>query len=80
MNHLKRNEALINARKDIGLTQIELAILMDCQKTTISNWENGYSKPKLTDAFKLANILKKSVDALFLDIKVQDSHTEYDTA
>jgi len=77
---MKRNEALINARKEKGLTQTELAEQIGCQKTTISNWENGYAKPTLSVAFKLSEILEKSIDEIFFEIKVQDSHTKIDTA
>lgn len=77
---MKRNEALIEARKEKGFTQSDLAELMECQKTTISNWENGYAKPKLSDAFKLAEILEKKIDDIFFKDGVQDSHTSTEIA
>lgn len=70
-----KNYALSKARKEKGLTQEALANLMGCQKTTVSNWENGYAKPKLSDAFKLGQILEKKIDDIFFEDKVQDSHT-----
>lgn len=76
---MKKNQSLIKARKEKALTQSQLAILMNCQKTTISNWENGYAKPKLIDAFRLAKILGKSVDSIFFEDKVQDSHTSIES-
>lgn len=74
VNDLK-NRNLINARKSRGWTQKKLAEKLGCQKSTISNWENGYSVPKLPDAFKLSNLLGWDINDLFLDEQVQDSHT-----
>ena len=70
-----KNQALTNARKNKGLTQEELAEKLGYSKATVSNWENGYSKPSLTDAFKLSEILKEDINGLFLVLKVQDSYT-----
>jgi putative transcriptional regulator len=77
---VRKNTALIKARKEKGYTQSNLAELMECQKTTISNWENGYAKPKLSDAFKLANILGKNIELIFFEDDIQDSQTETNTA
>ncbi|MGG1677326.1 helix-turn-helix transcriptional regulator [Neobacillus sp. NRS-1170] len=65
---MEKNYILVNARKESGLTQSELASLIGCKKTTVSNWENGYAKPRLSDAIKLASILRKSVDNIFFDV------------
>jgi putative transcriptional regulator len=73
---IMKNEKLIYARKFKGLTQEELAEMMACQKTTVSNWENGYSTPTLADAFKLAELLDTDVNIIFSDIKVQESQTK----
>ncbi|MGG0794566.1 helix-turn-helix transcriptional regulator [Brevibacillus laterosporus] len=56
---------LAASRKEKGLTQEQLADLMDCEKSTISNWENGYSYPRLQDALKLSQTLGKRVEELF---------------
>ncbi|BBP87428.1 hypothetical protein BsIDN1_10460 [Bacillus safensis] len=48
---------------------------LNCKKSTISNWENGYSKPKMDDAFKVSEILGTDIKALFFNQKGQDSHT-----
>lgn len=34
-------------------------------KSTISNWENGYSRPRLEMAILVSEILKKDVSFLF---------------
>ncbi|MCC9090696.1 helix-turn-helix transcriptional regulator [Bacillus pumilus] len=69
-----KNLNLIQARKAKGLTQEELAHKLDCTKSTISNWENGYSNPKIEDAFKVSDILGTDITTLFLNQQVQDSH------
>ncbi|OIJ22035.1 transcriptional regulator [Anaerobacillus alkalidiazotrophicus] len=71
-----KNNNLINARKECGLTQESVAKILNCKKGTISNWENGYSSPKLSDAFKLAKLFGKDVNHLFFNEKVQVSCTK----
>jgi putative transcriptional regulator len=66
---MNKNNALILARKEKGWTQSELAKALECTKTTISNWENGYATPKLSDAFKLAKALGKDINDIFLPMK-----------
>ncbi|MFX3631891.1 MAG: helix-turn-helix transcriptional regulator [Candidatus Pristimantibacillus sp.] len=70
-----KNEKIIEARKENDFTQEQLANLMNCKKSTISNWENGYSVPKLADALKLSEILGRETMVLFSELLVQDSHT-----
>lgn len=71
----RKNLALVYARKQKGYTQEEVASLMKCAKTTISNWENGYSSPSLRDALKLSKIYGEDIQSLFLGQLVQESHT-----
>ncbi|MDY7989800.1 helix-turn-helix transcriptional regulator [Paenibacillus polymyxa] len=66
-----KNEALITARKNNGLTQEKLALKLEYSKATVSNWENGYSNPSLSDAFKVSEILNEDINVLFSDLKVQ---------
>jgi putative transcriptional regulator len=70
---MNKIDTLVKARKESGLTQAELARLIGCQKTTVCNWENGYSKPRLHEAFKLSRILNKSVDSIFFGLA--EKHT-----
>jgi len=71
-----KNNRLKEAREAKGYTQTKLAELVGAQgKSSVSNWENGHSKPTLETAFKLAYILNKDVDFLF-GYKVQDSQTD----
>lgn len=64
---MSKNISLIEARKAKGLTQEQLAELLNYKKSTISNWENGYSTPRLSDAFKTAELLDKDVNHLFFN-------------
>jgi putative transcriptional regulator len=72
---MNRNERLIEARKEKGFTQEQLAEKLNYKKQTICNWENGYSVPRLSDAFKAAELLGKDVNYLFFGPEEQDSHT-----
>ncbi|HEY8389461.1 MAG TPA: helix-turn-helix transcriptional regulator [Clostridia bacterium] len=66
---MRKNLRLIEARKRKGLTQEQLARQLNKRKTTISNWENGYCNPTLSDAFKIAELLDADVNDLFFDEK-----------
>ncbi|WP_433618718.1 helix-turn-helix transcriptional regulator [Paenibacillus cellulositrophicus] len=72
---MRKNVDLVDARKNKGLTQEELAALLGYSKATVSNWENGYSNPSLTDAFKVSRILEKDINKLFSGLDVQENHT-----
>lgn len=70
-----KNTNLIKAREKKNLTQEQLAkMLGKAGKQSVSNWENGHSKPPLSIAFQLAEILEEDISFLF-SLKVQDSHT-----
>ncbi|WP_419776208.1 helix-turn-helix transcriptional regulator [Lysinibacillus capsici] len=71
-----KNLNLISARKNKNLTQAELAKILKCvSKAAISNWETGYSKPRLEVAMAVSKILEKDVVFLF-GYNVQDSCTK----
>ncbi|RSD21054.1 helix-turn-helix transcriptional regulator [Mesobacillus subterraneus] len=70
---MNKNINLINARKAKNLTQEQLAEKIQCQKTTISNWENGYSKPTLDVAYVVSEILETNINILFFAEKVQET-------
>ena len=46
---------IISKRKDLGLTQLELAERLGSKKTTIASWEQGLSSP---DIDTIAQLLK----------------------
>ncbi|MFF2797074.1 helix-turn-helix transcriptional regulator [Lysinibacillus xylanilyticus] len=71
-----KNLNLINARKRKNLTQSELAKQLKCvSKAAISNWETGYSKPRLEMAIAVSIILEEDVAFLF-SYNVQESCTK----
>ncbi|HEP5559332.1 phage repressor protein [Streptococcus dysgalactiae subsp. equisimilis] len=60
-------------RKNKGLTQKELAILVNMGDTTIANYEKGFRTPKKNTLFKLANALSVTIDDLFPPIQEIDN-------
>lgn len=53
-----------NARKAAGLTQIQAAKLLGVTDATISQWENGETKPKTSRLAKVAEIYGCTIDEL----------------
>ena len=51
-------------RKQMGLTQEELAQMLCGKKSLISNYENGYSTPDVYTLCKLAEIFDVTLDEL----------------
>ena len=52
-------------RKDMKLTQDELAKKLNTSKGTISNYETGYRSSRQDDLFLLAEVLNINIDDLF---------------
>lgn len=72
---LMKNKRLKKARESKKLSQDQLAKLVGTQgKSSVSNWENGYSTPTLETVIKISRVLNRSVEYLF-DNKVQVTHT-----
>ncbi len=51
-------------RKELGLTQGQLAEKLNGKKSLISNYENGYSTPDIFTLCKLAEIFDITLDEL----------------
>lgn len=51
-------------RKQMGLTQGQLAEMLQGKKSLISNYENGYSTPDIFTLCKLAKIFDITLDEL----------------
>jgi len=58
------SERIKKARTDKGLTQPELAKLIDSTDRNISNYETGYSFPSIIVLYKISNALSTSIDYL----------------
>lgn len=71
-----KNLNLVSARKKKGFTQSALAKKLECvSKATVSNWETGYSKPRLEVALAVSEVLEEDIAFLF-GYNVQDSCTK----
>ena len=51
-------------RKQMGLTQEQLAAMLHGKKSLVSNYENGYSTPDIYTLCKLADIFDVTLDDL----------------
>lgn len=58
------NEKLKSLRRDKGLTQQELADKLKIGKTTVSNYETGYSKPDTETLIEMSKIFNVSLNYL----------------
>lgn len=61
---MPKNLEFYELRKNAGVTQEELAKALGLKQCSISNWENGISKPDLPTAVKAADIMKVPVERL----------------
>lgn len=61
---LKISENIRFYRKSLGLTQEQLANLLNSKKSLISNYENNHSTPDIYILVKLADIFQISLDEL----------------
>lgn len=53
-----------NLRKNMGLTQEELANKLNGKKSLVSNYENGHSTPDIFTLIALADIFGVALDEL----------------
>lgn len=66
---MKTGEKIAKARKDLNLTQDQLAELLDVTRQTISKWECDLSLPETAKIAKLAEVLNVSCDYLLKEEK-----------
>lgn len=62
LNYLKVR--IKQARKDVGLTQEELAVQLFCKRETVSQWESGKNIPSLDTIIRLCSILQCDIGYL----------------
>lgn len=53
-------------RTDHGITQEELASVLEVSRQTISSLENGRYNPSITLAFKIASFFNLSIEDIFI--------------
>ena len=58
------NETLIKRRKEVGMTQDDLAEKLGVSRQSVSKWENGECMPDSEKLIKLAEVLEISLDEL----------------
>ena len=63
------SEKLILLRKKNGLSQEQLAEMLEVSRQTVSKWESHLSLPEATKLMRLSDIFGVSVDALLKDEK-----------
>ncbi len=59
-----KNQRILTRRKELQLTQPEIAKFIGVTKAAVSKWEKGDSSPKGENLYSLAKILKCDVDWL----------------
>ena len=58
------HEIIRNRRRELGLTQEELAIRLNVVRQTVSKWESGRSVPDADILLKIADVLDVSISDL----------------
>ncbi len=60
-------------RKEKGITQEELADILQVTRQTIGSLENGRYNPSITLAFKLARFFNTSIEDIFIYEEFQEN-------
>ena len=68
MDNRKIGARIKQARKERGLTQAQLAELLDITPKYLSNFETGERLPRFETFIDIANVLNYSADALLCDV------------
>lgn len=72
------NSRLREARKNAGLTQIELGNMVGCAKTTITGYETGKSEPSMAMLSNIMHALNVDANFIFQD-EVREHHESHAT-
>lgn len=80
MDNLKTGEVICKRRKELGLTQKQLAKSLNISFQAVSKWENNSAYPDIEMLPKLAAVLHTTVDALLgYESVVTDYDKRYDS-
>lgn len=80
MDHIKTGKVICKRRKELGLTQTQLAKSLNISFQAVSKWENCTAYPDIEMLPKLAAALNTTVDALLgYESVVTDYDRRYDT-
>ena len=66
---MKFAEKLVRLRKEKGISQEELANMLDVSRQAISRWEMGSTLPDINNIIKISDIFHASIDSLVRDEK-----------
>lgn len=64
--------SLLTARRNAGLSQVEVAKKLGITDAAVSMWENGKTYPRTAFLSKLAQIYGCTVDEMLADQSTQD--------
>lgn len=71
MNQRRYHNYLKRYRKQQGLTQKEVAMILGLKSSSmISRWEHGVLLPETLNALKMAVLYQTEVDAIFHDVRL----------
>lgn len=71
MDKYKFGNRLCSLREEKGLSQKELATILDVSDKAISKWENGQSIPRMETLEKIAEVFNVGLDTLLNDDEVE---------
>ena len=77
MNDYNFGNFICMLRERKGLTQYEVASMLNVTPAAVSKWENGISKPRVKVLFQLADILGVKAEELMAGIKRINERYEY---
>lgn len=60
------NNKLEQIRKDRGITQEELANILEVSRQTVNSLENGRYNPSIVLAFKIAKVFGLQIEEIFI--------------
>ncbi len=69
------SERIRNRRKDVGLTQQQVAKAIGISRVSVTKWENGSSKPDGENLYLLSKLLSKSPEWILYG---KDGHDKAD--
>lgn len=69
-------KALIECRQEKGITQAELAKIINKTPTAVASWEQGISLPSVQMLYRLATFYGKTLDYMFGDPDPEERNEE----
>lgn len=64
---MKLNEKILNLRKEKGLSQEELANLLNVSRQSVSKWELGETIPEVNKIIEIAGLFNVTTDYLLIE-------------